>query len=240
MKTNPSTRRDRAAFTRKDLLVVVGIFMLLCIIASMLLPTLGREPYRGRIRCAEKQKQIGTAFRVFASDNDDRYPLQAPNHPYIYPPGGSRTAVGAVESSVAQPWQVFQSMWNELQSPRILLCHEDEERIRAAERVTNFNGLAGATNEMTAASLGHPDNQNLAVSYAVQAQADESRPLALLTIDRKLTGRRIGPHRARPSRRAAADWQSVRRTRQSRCIGLALRCPAAMASTEFSAWRTAA
>lgn len=187
MKTNPSTRRDCAAFTRKDLLVVVATLMLLLIIASMLLPTLGKKrSLPGRIKCINNQKQIGTAFRVFASDNDDRYPLQAPNHPYIYPPGGSRTAAGAVASTVAQPWQVFQSMWNELQTPKILLCPQDAGRIGAAERVINFNGLAGITNELTNTSLGHPSNQNLAVSFAVQALADESRPLALLTIDRKI------------------------------------------------------
>ena len=187
MRTNPSPRRARAAFTRKDLLVVVATLVLLLVLASMLLPTAEkRRSLPGRIKCANNQKQIGTAFRVFASDNDDRYPLQAPNHPYIFPPGGSRTAAGAVVSTAAQPWQVFQSMWNELQTPKILLCPQDAERIGAAEWVTNFNGLAGATNELTTASLGHPGNQNLAVSYAVQALADESRPLALLTIDRKI------------------------------------------------------
>ena len=134
----------------------------------------------------EKQGQLAKAFRVFAEDNNDHFPLQALNHRYIYPPGGTGTSPGAVASTDAKAWQVFQSMWNELQTPKVLLCPQDAERIGAAERVTNFNGLAGATNELTTASLGHPSNQNLAVSYAVQALADESRPLALLTIDRKI------------------------------------------------------
>ena len=180
-------RRNCAAFTRKDLLVVVAILLTLLVLASMLLPALGKAKAKsGRIKCVNNQKQIGTAFRVFASDNDDRYPLRAPNHPYIYPPGGSRTNTGAVESTVAQPWQVFQSMWNELQTPRVLICPEDTTRAGALKRVQDFNGLAGAPGAMTTASLGHTANLNLAVSYAVQALADESRPLGLLTLDRRI------------------------------------------------------
>ena len=180
-------RRNCAAFTRKDLLVVVAILLTLLVLASMLLPALGKAKAKsGRIKCVNNQKQIGTAFRVFASDNDDRYPLQTTSHPYIYPPGGSRTNTGAVESTVAQPWQVFQSMWNELQTPKVLICREDTTRAGALKRVQDFNGLAGAPGAMTTASLGHTANQNLAVSYAPQALADESRPIGLLTLDRNI------------------------------------------------------
>ena len=197
MKTNPSTRCDCAAFTRKDLLVVVAIIVSALLLASMLLPAFGKAKAKsGRIKCANNQKQIGTAYRVFASDNDGRYPLQTPNHPYIYPPGESRTATGAVESTVAQPWQVFQSLWNELQTPRVLVCPDEKPRIGAVARVWNFNGLAGAPGDMTTNSLGHPGNQNLAVSYAVQALADESRPLGLLTLDRRInlvTAKKMAP-----------------------------------------------
>ncbi len=187
MKTTSRTPKNTAAFTRKDLLVVVAIIVPALLLASMLLPACGKAKAKsGRIKCVNNQKQIGTAFRVFASDNDDRYPLRATNHPYIYPPGESRTATGAVESTVAQPWQVFQSMWNELQTPRVLICPEDAPRSGALKRVQDFNGLAGAPSAVTTASLGHPANQNLAVSYAPQALADEERPIALLTLDRNI------------------------------------------------------
>ena len=177
--------------------MVVAIIVSALLLASMLLPALGKAKAKsGRIKCANNQKQIGTAYRVFASDNDGRYPLQTPNHPYIYPPGESRTVTGAVESTVAQPWQVFQSMWNELQTPRVLVCPDEKPRIGAVARVWNFNGLAGAPGDMTTNSLGHPGNQNLAVSYAVQALADESRPLGLLTLDRRInlvTAKKMAP-----------------------------------------------
>ena len=203
MKTNPSPRRARAAFTREDLLAVVVFLLALLVLASMLLPAIGKKKAKsGSQRCVGNQKQIGTAFRVFASDNDNRYPLETSNHPYIYPPGGSRTATGAVESSSAQTWQVFQSMWNELQSPKVLLCPQDTARIGAAGRVTDFNGLAGAPDVMTTNSLGHPSNQNLAVSYAEQALADESRPQGLLTLDRRIN---LATAKTAPTRPPAAS-----------------------------------
>ena len=39
---------------------------------------------------------------------------------------------------------------------------------------------------MTAASLGHPTNQNNAVSYAFGVAADEARPMGLLALDRNV------------------------------------------------------
>ncbi len=190
------------------LIEVVVVLTVVFLLISMLLPAVGKKKAKsGRQRCVGNQKQIATAFRVFASDNDNRYPLQTSNHPYIYPPGGSRTATGAVESTAAQTWQVFQSMWNELQSPKILLCPDDTARIGVrhfgvSERVINFNGLAGAPGDLTTNSLGHPSNQNLAVSYAVQALADESRPLGLLTLDRRIN---VATAKTAPERPPAAS-----------------------------------
>ena len=190
------------------LIEVVVVVTVVFLLASMLLPAIGKKKaISGSQRCVGNQKQIATAFRVFASDNDDRYPLQTTRHPYIYPPGGSRTALGAVGSTVAQPWQVFQSMWNELHSPRFLLCPDDTARFGVrhfgvTERVTDFKGLAGAPDGMTTNSLGHPSNQNLAVSYAVQALADESRPLGLLTLDRRIN---VATAKTAPTRPPAAS-----------------------------------
>lgn len=180
----PLFRKTHTAFTLIEVLVVLSIIFLL---ASILLPTLGK-PHRGsggRIRCVNNQKQIGTAFRVFASDNDDHYPLQATNNSYILQPDALGTAPGAVASPAAQAWQVYQAMWNELQSPKVLLCPKDRTRA-TYNRVIDFNGLAKAPGLLTQASLGDPSNQNRAVSYAVQANADEARPQGILVLDRNI------------------------------------------------------
>ena len=179
------TRTNPGAFTLIELLVVLGI---VGILVSMLLPAIGRTGHRGsanRIKCVNNQKQIGTAFRVFASDNDGHFPLQTTNHPYLYQPGDTGTAPGATSTTSAFAWQVYQAMWNQLQSPKVLLCPSDRSRT-TYNRVTDFAALARAPGVSTTASLGHSSNQNRAVSYAPQALADEMNPLAILSLDRNI------------------------------------------------------
>ena len=184
------TRQNPCAFTLIELLVVLGI---VGILVSMLLPALGK-PHRGsanRIKCVINQKQIGGAFRLFAYDNDGHFPLQATNHPYLYQPGNTGTAPGAISTTNALAWQVYQAMWKELGSPTLLLCPADRTRATFSKsgvysHVSNFNGVAGAPGLRSTASLGHPGNQNRAVSYAPQALADEMNPFAILNLDRNI------------------------------------------------------
>lgn len=95
-----------------------------------------------RIKCIGNQKQIGTAFRVFASDNDDKYPLETTKretYSYIVPSGATNSQVNSTNAAARQ---VAQAMWNELQSPNVLLCPSDRAR-HSSNRVSDFLGLAG-------------------------------------------------------------------------------------------------
>jgi hypothetical protein len=126
------------------------------------------------------QWQIARAFHTFAMDNDGAFPCRATTNRYI---GTMRGAV--VSRTNAQAWEIYQAMWSELQSPKVLLCPRD--RTRASFRhVTNFNAVAGAPLISTASSLGHPGNQNAAISYGANRSADECLPLGLLTWDRNI------------------------------------------------------
>ena len=178
---NKSLRTKIGAFTLIELLVVIAI---IGILASMLLPALGKAKAKAnRIKCVNNQKQVGTAFRVFASDNGDLYPTKCTGNSYI----GSAPAV-ATQGTAAVAWQVYQAMWNELQTPKVLLCPSDRAR-STNSRTTYFAGVAGAPAVPAAGALttlATGGNQNASCSYAANTMADEARPVGVLLVDRNV------------------------------------------------------
>ena len=149
--------KSAKAFTVTELLVTIACVALL---AAIFLPTLARSRVRSSgISCANNMIQIGLAFRTWAIDNNDLYPMHV-----------SVTNEGTMElaaSGVVFPH--FQIMSNELSTPKILLCPNDNER----SCVTSF------TSYLT----------DKALSYFVNINAMEEDGASLLSGDRNIVNR---------------------------------------------------
>ena len=164
-------RRVRA-LTMVELLVVVAV---LAVLAAMLLPAfLPRHRPAHRIHCLNNLKQVGLAFRIFATDNDDKFPPMLGTNE-----GGVKEWVHTGPGGAgdpAQTFRVFVAMSNVLGTPKVVVCAADKSRAA----ISNFYGMAYAT---PLAQGG----QNAAVSYFVNLDADEMQPQAILAGDRNLS-----------------------------------------------------
>jgi prepilin-type processing-associated H-X9-DG protein len=149
------------AFTLIELVVISAVAIgAVCLLIAL---NSAHRPHKhgNTMKCVSNLKQIGLAFKVFAGDNDDRYPFSASN------------SVAYLNQSRA--WLHFQAMSNELSTAKVLLCPGD--RARANNLAENFKWGTNAD----AKSLFTTTNGS--VSYFINLSTDEARPQAILAGD---------------------------------------------------------
>jgi len=146
-------RSRQRAFTIWDLLICIAAVGML----GIYLPMLARAKRTGcRPACISNLKQVALGFRMWSNDHTERFPWQVP------------AAEGGTKEFAHLPYAVlhYVVVSNELNSPKILTCPQDANRIR--------------TNVWDAPL-------HVSLSYFAGLNANETKPTTILAGDRNVS-----------------------------------------------------
>jgi prepilin-type processing-associated H-X9-DG protein len=125
MKLETKNRRANAA----TLLEAIVVIALIAMLAAVLLPILAAEKHTSSpISCVNNIKQTSLAFEIWSGDSDGKLPAQA----YAT----NEVMMWAIANGNA--WLLWQTMSNELSTPKILCCPADLQTTCATNFVEDF------------------------------------------------------------------------------------------------------
>lgn len=143
------------ALTRIEVLSVIASLALLSFLFFSALANARKNS--SKIGCVTTLKQVSLGLRIWAKDDNDKYPMQVSTNQ-----GGSLEWVGS-----KQVYRHFMAAGNEIGSPKVLICPQDRERIPAM----SFSNLV---------------NENISYFINLTANASNDHP-QLVSGDRHLT-----------------------------------------------------
>jgi prepilin-type N-terminal cleavage/methylation domain-containing protein len=148
MKPRFPNQRNHALTLIEVLVVIVVLTVLAVVLLLALIPARHGGP-----NCRSNLLQIGLASRIWADDNNDKFPMQV-----------SVTNGGTMElANGNNAWINFFVMSNELSTPKILICPQDAKAVLATNFGAGFN------------------NKN--ISYFVGLDATDIQPQTILSGD---------------------------------------------------------
>jgi competence protein ComGC len=160
MKPRFSNQRT-AALTLVEVLIVIAVTI--CLAVLFLTGLVDTKAKAQRINCVSNLKQIGIAFRLWEGNYNDKYPMQV-----SVTNGGAMEMIGA-----GNAYLLWQTMSNQLISPKVLHCPADTDHIAATNFSTGFS--------------------NTNISYFLNPDAVETYPQMILDGDDNLLvdGKRV-------------------------------------------------
>jgi competence protein ComGC len=175
------------AFTFTELLVVlatVGVLILLPISALAI-----SKSASARLECVSNLKQIGMAFRLWANNNDGRFPMRTaakdggPNFNGSAASSATYIAMGGTPATAL--WTMFSVMSNELSTPKILYCPAEYDSTVGQATVWRDTNNATTDFNNTSPTATTP-NGNSRLSYFLGLDAHDSSPSMLLAGDHNI------------------------------------------------------
>jgi prepilin-type processing-associated H-X9-DG protein len=128
---------------------MLAVFAIIMVLVALLLPVLAMAKAKGKqVHCLSNLHQIGLAFRQFAGDHNDRFPMQVP-----LAEGGGKEAMFASAQ--------FSALSRDLETRKVLTCPSEHVDVSKSRRLSYFVALDSKPQQSYAFLSGDRNIQNV-------------------------------------------------------------------------------